>query len=70
MDRRPGAVISNTRIKARNLNQSHVGRFVGCYDPDLGLNYGAKILKIVHFPNGRIPLVSIWIRHHCSAARR
>jgi hypothetical protein len=58
-----GAVMSRTPVNAGDLNQSHVGKLVSCYDPDAGMNYGATILKIVHFPNGKIPLVSVWIRH-------
>jgi hypothetical protein len=58
-----GAVVSNKRIKARDLTEEHVGQFVGCYDPDVGANYGAKILKVRHFNEGKVPGVSVWIRH-------
>lgn len=54
-----GAVVSNTRIKARDLTQSHLGKFVGCFDPDIGANYPAKILKIVHVNEGKVPGVSV-----------
>jgi hypothetical protein len=58
-----GAVVSNTRIRARDLTADHVGKFVGGVDAALGVNYTAKILKIKHFPEGKAPGVSIWLRH-------
>ncbi|WP_006247213.1 hypothetical protein [Mycolicibacterium tusciae] len=58
-----GAVVSNTRIRARDLTEQHVGQFVGCYDSDVEVNYSAKILKVKHFAEGNVPGVSVWIRH-------
>lgn len=49
-----GAVMSRERIKARELNDSHVGRFISCVKP--GFNYGISILKVQHFDDG----VGIW----------
>jgi hypothetical protein len=48
---------------ARDLTADHVGKFVGGVDAALGVNYTAKILKIKHFPEGKAPGVSIWLRH-------
>jgi hypothetical protein len=56
------AVVSLTRIAARDLNEQHIGKYLGCCDPSIG-NYPSKILKVVQFPNGRIPLISVWFRH-------
>ncbi|OBA71513.1 hypothetical protein A5641_02115 [Mycobacterium sp. 1554424.7] len=58
-----GAVVSNTRIRAKDLTQDHVGKFLGGRDEKLGVNYPAKILKIKQFHEGKAPGVSIWIRH-------
>ncbi len=58
-----GAVVSNTRIPAKDLTADHIGKFVGCLDPKLQANYGAKILKIKHVNEGTAPGVSIWLRH-------
>ena len=40
----PGSVPITT-INAGDLTQDHVGKFVGCHDPESGFNYGAKILR-------------------------
>ena len=58
-----GAVVSNTRIHARDLTQDHVGKFLGGQDEALGVNYTSKILKIKHFNEWKAPGVSIWLRH-------
>jgi hypothetical protein len=57
-----GAVVSNTRIRAKDLTQDHVGKFLGGFDEKLGANYPAKILKVKHFGGGKAPGVSIWLR--------
>ena len=64
------AVVSNTRIKASDLTQEHVGKFVGCHDADSGVNYGAKILRIARRDEGKAPGVSIWLRHPALSSGR
>jgi hypothetical protein len=41
----PGSV-PITEIKAGDLTQDHIGKFIGCHDPQ-GFNYGAKIVNII-----------------------
>lgn len=57
-----GAIVSVGKIKARDLTDEHVGRFVGGLDPKLGANVHAKILKVKHFNEGKAPGVSVWLR--------
>jgi len=57
-----GAIVSNTRIKARDLTDEHVGKFVAGFDPKVGANVPAKILKVKHFNEGKAPGVSVWLR--------
>lgn len=57
----PGAV-SVTSIKAGDLAEEHVGKFVGCHDP-AGFNYGAEILKVVRLEEGSRPVVLVRIQH-------
>ena len=64
------AVVSNTRIKASELTQEHVGKFVACHDEDSGANYGAKILRIARRDEGKAPGVSIWLRHPALSSGR
>jgi hypothetical protein len=52
-----------TEIKAGDLTEEHVGKFVECHDPDSGFNYGAEILRIARREEGKAPGVSIWMRH-------
>ena len=54
---------ANTRIKAGDLTQEHVGKFVSCHDPDSGYVYPAEILRIVRREDGDSPGVSIWLEH-------
>jgi hypothetical protein len=61
--RETGAVVSHTRIKARDLTEEYVGKFLGCYDPDIAANCSARILEIKHFDDGNAPGVSVWFRH-------
>ncbi|MEX7473066.1 hypothetical protein AB4Z39_25520 [Mycobacterium adipatum] len=58
-----GAVISREKVKARDLTQDYVGKFIGCRDKELDVNYGAKIRKIQHFEDGDVPGVSVWFTH-------
>jgi hypothetical protein len=53
----------NTTIKAGDLTQDHVGKFVSCHDPDSGFVYAAKIVRIVRREEGTSPGVSIWLAH-------
>ncbi|CAM5680872.1 hypothetical protein MAUB1S_01455 [Mycolicibacterium aubagnense] len=60
-----GAIVSINRIKARDLNDTHAGKFLGTYNPDIGAvgaNVPAKILKVRHFNDGKAPGVSVWYR--------
>ena len=47
----PGAV-STTPIKAGDLTEGHVGKSVGCHDPQTGFNYGAKIVNVIRQEDG------------------
>jgi hypothetical protein len=58
----PGAVPATT-IRAGDLTQEHVGKFVGCHDPVSGFNYGAKILKVLRNEEHRNPGVLVRIQH-------
>jgi hypothetical protein len=57
-----GAIVSVSRVKARDLNESHVGKFFGFLNPDIGANVPAKILKVKQFNGGKAPGVSVWFR--------
>lgn len=57
----PGAV-PITAIRAGDLTEQHVGKFVGFHDPGSGLNYGAKILEIVRVEGSR-PGILLRIGH-------
>lgn len=50
------------KIRARDLTDEHVGKFVGGLDPKIGANVGAKILKVKHFNEGKAPGVSVTVR--------
>jgi hypothetical protein len=56
------AVVSNTRIKARDLTDEHVGRFLGGRDDRQGINFPVEITKVKHFNYGERPGVSVWMR--------
>jgi hypothetical protein len=58
----PGAV-PITSIKAGDLTEKHVGKFVGCHDPASGFNYGAKILKVIRNEGHRNPCMLVRIQH-------
>lgn len=57
----PGSVPITT-IKAGDLTEEHVGKFVGCHDP-AGFNYGAEILKVVRVEEGSRPGMLVRIQH-------
>lgn len=50
-------------IKAGDLTQDHVGKFISCEDPASGFVYAAEILRITRREDGRAPGVSIRLRH-------
>ena len=50
----PGSV-PITPIKAGELTEAHIGKFVGCRDPQSGFNYGAKIVNVSRQEYGRTP---------------
>jgi hypothetical protein len=54
---------ANTRIKAGDLTQEHVGQFVSCHDPESGYVYAARIARIMRREAGNSPGVSIWLEH-------
>ena len=54
---------TNTRIKAGDLTQEHVGKFISVHDPDSGFVYAAKIVRIARREEGESPGVSIWLDH-------
>ena len=41
------ALISIKRIRADELTHEHIGKFLGCHDPQAGANYGAKIMNVI-----------------------
>lgn len=58
-----GAIVANTRIKARDLTADHVGKFLGFHTEDTEqFNYTAKVLRVEHFDGGNVPGVSVWLR--------
>ncbi|WP_102143920.1 hypothetical protein [Mycobacterium hubeiense] len=58
----PGAV-PVTAIKAGDLTEEHVGKFVGCHDPGAGFNYGAKIITVIRVEEGNKPGMLVRIQH-------
>jgi hypothetical protein len=58
----PGAVPITT-IKAGDLKENHVGKFVGCHAPEAGFNYGAKIMKVIRVEEGSKPGMLVRIQH-------
>jgi hypothetical protein len=55
-----GAIVSNTRIKARELTADHVGKFLAFGDNEF--NFPVKILKVRHYNEGKAPGVSVWMQ--------
>ncbi|MCP3811199.1 hypothetical protein NLX62_02425 [Mycobacteriaceae bacterium Msp059] len=54
------AAVRVVRIKARDLNDTHVGQWIGAHEN--GYNYGLKILKVKHVNEGTAPGVTVWYR--------
>lgn len=54
------AAVRVVHLKARDLNDSHVGQWIGANEN--GYNYGMKILKVKHFQEGEVPGVTVWFR--------
>ena len=54
------AAVRVERIKARDLDQSHVGQWIGAHAPDY--NYGLKILAVRHVNQGNAPGVTVRYR--------
>lgn len=54
------AAVRVVHIKARELNDTHVGQWIGAREK--GYNYGMKILKVEHLNEGKGPGVSVWYR--------
>jgi len=57
-----GAIVANTRIKARDLTADHVGKLVAGFDPSVGVNMPFKILRVQHVNEGKAPGVLILAR--------
>lgn len=55
-----GAIVSVTPIKALELSDEHVGKFLGFHTNEF--NYSAKILRVRHFNQGKAPGVSVWLK--------
>lgn len=58
----PGG-LAMTTIKAGDLTGEHIGKFVGCHDPQSGFNYGAKIANIIRKDDGPNPGILLWLKH-------
>jgi hypothetical protein len=54
------AAVRVVHVKARELNDTHVGQWIGAREN--GYNYGMKILKVKHLNEGKAPGVSVWYR--------
>lgn len=65
-----GAIVSVAKIKARDLTDDHVGKFIAGYDPAVGANVPAKILKVRHVNEGKAPGYRCECGcRHCQTAR-
>lgn len=58
----PGSV-EVTTLPAGDLNEGHIGRFLGFHEPRTGVNYGAKILEVRRDETHRNPGMLLRIRH-------
>ncbi|MGD3153711.1 hypothetical protein [Tsukamurella tyrosinosolvens] len=56
-------LVRRMRVQARQLTQDDVGKYIGCHDHKLGVNYQAKILDIRHFEDGNAPGTSLVCWH-------
>jgi hypothetical protein len=54
------AAVNVTYVKARDLDESHAGKWIGGHER--GYNYGMKILKVKHINEGKAPGVTVWYR--------
>lgn len=52
-----------TTIRAGDLTENHVGKFLGCNDPQTGFNYGAKIVSVTRVDNGPKPGIVLRLAH-------
>jgi hypothetical protein len=57
------ALISIKRIKAEELTEEHIGKFIGCNDPNTGANYGARIENVIRDDAHRNPGMLVMIQH-------
>ncbi|MFE7746601.1 hypothetical protein [Nocardia sp. NPDC057455] len=55
--------VTNHRLTANDIDESYVGKFMGCHDDQRGVNYQAKILKIKRWDSGPRPGLTLWVRH-------
>lgn len=60
--REPGS-IGVTSIKAGELTAEHVGKFLGCHDPEFGFNYGAEIVEVHRDESSERPGMLLKIIH-------
>ncbi|GCB56737.1 hypothetical protein HND25_15725 [Rhodococcus erythropolis] len=58
----PGS-IAVTSITADDLTDDHVGKFLGCHDPEFGFNYGAEIVEVRRDEESERPGVLLRIVH-------
>lgn len=58
----PGSVKVTTLV-AGDLNEDHVGKFLGFHEPRTGVNYGAKILDVKRDEAQRNPGMLLRVRH-------
>lgn len=57
------ALISMNRIKAEQLTAEHIGKFIGCNDPNTKANYGARIESVARDDAHQNPGMLVKIRH-------
>src|SRR5271156_6471942 len=57
------ALVSIKRVRADDLAQEHVGKFLGCNDPSTGANYGAKIIEVRRDDAHHNPGMLVAIQH-------
>jgi len=58
----PGSV-EVTTLTASDLNEDHIGKFLGFHEPHTGVNYGAMILEVKRDETHRNPGMLLKIRH-------
>lgn len=57
------ALISLNRIRADQLTTEHIGKFIGCNDPNTRANYGARIESVMRDDAHRNPGMLVRVRH-------